>query len=106
MDLQVQRLQEAERGFLSVRQVPRVLEPDIAGAGQDALVLLFLLGNFLTPDLVHGLGELSNDVELVEDQSRLRSLSLDSLDVGRPHVATDADKSGSSLGAEEVKERG
>ncbi len=83
-----------------------VFEPDVAGAGQNALVFLAFLGNFLAPDLVYGLRELPNDVELVEDQDCLRSLGLDRLDVGRPHVAADTGKTGGPFGSEEVKERG
>ncbi len=81
MDLQVQRLQEAKTDFLSVRQVPRILEPDVAGTGQDTFVFFFLLGNFLPSDLVDGFSELADDVELVEEQRCLRSLGFDYLDV-------------------------
>lgn len=64
MNLQVQRFQKAERGFVPVREVPRVLDPYVASAGKDALVLFVFLGNFLPPDLVHGLRKLPNDVDL------------------------------------------
>ena len=106
MNLQVQRLQEFESGLLPVRQVPWVLEPDVTGAGQDVLVFLLLLGDFLSPYFVHGIGELPNNVKLVEHQSRLRNLGLDRLDVGGPHVAADAVELGGPLWPEESKKRG
>lgn len=87
-----------------VRQVPRVLEPDVASAAKDTLMFLVLLGGFLAPDLVHGLCQLPDNVELVKDQRCLRCPGSDRVDVGLPHIVADANQIGCPRCAKEIEE--
>jgi hypothetical protein len=81
VDFQVERLQKIEASLLLVSQIPWILESDVTGAGKHFLMLGAFITDFLSSDLVHGLGELPDDMELVEDQHCLWRLCPDRLDV-------------------------
>src|SRR5512139_492907 len=104
MNGQVESLKEAQAAFLLVCKVPRILEPEVAGSGKKLFMFFPFVPNLLATNLVHGLSKLSDNVELVEDQSYLRSFRLDRFKERGPHIATDALKQLGSLLSEKGKE--
>ena len=76
--------------LLLVREIPGILQPEIAGLRHQFLMRLPLIADLVPADLVHRFGEVLNDMKLVEHQNRVGRLGLDDIDVRLPHVATDA----------------
>jgi len=81
---QVQALERFQPGFLVLRQVLRILQPEEPALLQDPVFPLLV-----APDGLKGLVEQVHDVEPVENDRRFSQVFPDPVQVGIPHVATD-----------------
>jgi hypothetical protein len=82
---EVHRDELCQGEFLLVREIPGVFQPDVAGSLEHRRGSL---GFSLHPsDLVNGLQQVADNMELVEDDHLLPTALLDDIDIVLPHVA-------------------
>ena len=105
VDLEVEPLKRTQPQGLGRGEVPGVLQPDEPRLVHQRLVGRPLLADFIPAHLVHGIHQVTHDVELIEHQHRLGRSVLDDVDVRLPHVAADAFECRRFLRSEEVEER-
>lgn len=65
-------------------EIGRILQPDVAAAGEFGMVL-----TFLTADFVHGVVDEFDDVELVKGDGGVGQLGGNAFDEGGRHVGAD-----------------
>src|SRR5271165_5633946 len=101
--LEMARRQSVERGPLQLRQIGRVAQPDVAGAAQQALPLLFG-----TAHLVDRVVDDLDGMELVESDFCIGQAFAHTFDEGRAHVDADfADRLGvTAMGGKVIGEGG
>ena len=105
IDLEIETLEFAQAPVLGLGEIPRILQPDEARFVHQDFVRRAFLMDLVAADLVDGLHEMTDDVELVEHQHGLAGSVLDDVDIRLPHVAADAFEGRRFLRAEEVEER-
>ena len=104
VDFRVQPDEGGQPLGLPAGKVPRVLQPQVAAVLHQVLVGLALLPDLLSAHLVDRLSQMAHDVELVEDDERLRRPRPHRVDVGPPHVAADRFQPLRTVLSEEVEE--
>ena len=97
-------LKAAEPDPLFWRQIPGVLEPDVAAVFHKFLMFFAFLTDLISPYLVNRLHQVANNMKFVEHKSCLRRAFPDHLDIGLPHIAADALKLACPLRPEIVEE--
>ena len=82
-------LKAAEPDPLFWRQIPGVLEPDVAAALHKFLMFFAFLTDLISPHLASRLHQVANNMKCIEHKGCLRRTFLDHLDIGLPHIAAD-----------------
>ncbi len=89
MAAQIELLQITEPGALGIGEVFDVFEPEIARPHKQVGIGFLQLNSFFAADRVDRPQQLLHDMETVVDESSVRQLLFDHVDVGLPHVAAD-----------------